>query len=188
MLDWPDGRLGLNHEQALVQVSTNGGTRWSAPVNAAEGADRPDFPAVAISPNGQDVYLVYDNHLDPWRPTMAGARLLQGVVRHADVGIGGVVDAFATLHRGVTGDARAASQNDLTAGFLGDYNYAAASRTFGVAVWNDVRSGAVCAAVDRFRASLVTPHPLPAPWPIGVCPATFGNSDIFDGTYADPTP
>jgi len=152
------------------------------------GADRPDFPAVAISPNGQDVYLVYDNHLDPWRPTMAGARLLQGVVRHADVGIGGVVDAFATLHRGVTGDARAASQNDLTAGFLGDYNYAAASRTFGVAVWNDVRSGAVCAAIDRSRASLVTPHPLPARWPIGVCPATFGNSDIFDGTYADPTP
>jgi hypothetical protein len=57
VLAWSDGRRGLNHEQALVQYSRTRGRTWSAAVNAAESGDRPDFPAVAISPNGTDVYL-----------------------------------------------------------------------------------------------------------------------------------
>ena len=78
VLTWADARNGLNHEQALVQYSTNDGVSWSTPVNAAEAGDRPDFPAVAISPNvspnGQvDVYLTYDAFLDPWQSTTAPA-------------------------------------------------------------------------------------------------------------------
>jgi hypothetical protein len=64
---WSDASEGLNHEQALVQFSTDGGESWSTPINAAEAGDRPDFPAIAISPNGQDVYVTYMAFLDPWR-------------------------------------------------------------------------------------------------------------------------
>jgi hypothetical protein len=188
VLAWSDGRRGLNHEQALVKYSRTRGRTWSAPVDAAQSGDRPDFPAVAISPNGTDVYLTYDAFLTPWRSTTSTSRLLQGVVRHADVGTGGGLGGFATLHRGAVGDARASSTNSLAAGFLGDYNYAAATRTFGTAVWNDVRDAAVCPAINRYRQSLLTNHPLPAPWPLGACPPTFGNTDIFGGSYPDPTP
>ena len=58
--------------------------------------------------------------------------------------------------------------------------YAAATRGYGVAVWNDVRNAADCSAVDAWRQSLqdgnfsATP-----PAPEQDCPATFGNSDIY---------
>jgi hypothetical protein len=58
VLTWPDARGGLNHEEALVQISTDQGLTWSTPVNAAQDGDRPDNPAVAISPTGSDLYLV----------------------------------------------------------------------------------------------------------------------------------
>src|SRR5690349_16231692 len=58
VLTWPDG--ALNHERALVQTSADHGVAWSTPVNAAATGDRPDNPAVAISPDGTDLYLVYN--------------------------------------------------------------------------------------------------------------------------------
>jgi hypothetical protein len=58
----------------------------------------------------------------------------------------------------------------------------------GTAVFIDVRNAADCPAIDAFRQSLSTSTPLPRPAPGNDCPATFGNSDIFGGTFADPTP
>ena len=82
VLTWPDG--ALNHEQALVQTSADRGLTWSAPVNAAQAGDRPDNPAVAISPNGTDVYLVYNAYLQPFQTTTANPRQMQGVTLPAD--------------------------------------------------------------------------------------------------------
>ena len=179
VLTWADARHGLNHEEALVQESTSKGVSWSAPVNGAEGADRPDFPAVAISPSGGDVYLVYDAFLIPWQTSTSSPRLMLGVVRHANASLAG----WTTLHRGATGDARGSSANSLDEEFLGDYNYVAATNTFGAAVWNDSRNAADCPAIDAYRESLLTTSPLPKPAPLTACPATFGNTDIFGGAY-----
>ncbi|HET7517883.1 MAG TPA: sialidase family protein, partial [Actinomycetes bacterium] len=193
VITWADDSLGQNQERAWVVWSTNGGDSYSSKAAASEGNDRANFAAVAISPDGRDVYLVYNAHLDPWRTTTATERRMLGVVRHADVTLpSGAVGDFTTLHRGAVGDGRGSSANGLTSEFLGDYNYAVATRTFAVAVWVDSRNAAVCPAINAYRQSLVDGTPIAAPAPNQDCPdfppdGFFGNTDIFGGSYADPS-
>jgi len=185
VLTWTDG--ALNQEQALVQTSADGGATWSTPVNAAEAGDRPDNPAVAISPDGTDVYLVYSGYLDPFRTTTADPRRMQGVARHADVAPGGSVGSFTTLHRGAVGDARGSTRT-LNRELIYDYQYAAAARDYGAVVWIDARDAAVCDAVNAYRQSLIDGSPTPPPSPLTDCPPTFGNLDNYSGSFLDPTP
>jgi hypothetical protein len=190
---WVDGRDGVNHVPVFVSYSTNGGTTWSAPVEAQSAGDRGYYSAIAISPTGTDAYLVYNAFTTPLRNDTTSPRGLVGVVKHADIGANGAPGAWGTLHRGVTGDPRGSSQNNLWLEFLGDYVYAVATRTYGAAVWNDTRNAADCPAIDTWRAQAQlaiqngTAVPAP-PAPEQDCPATFGNSDIFGGSYPDPTP
>src|SRR5215472_15960373 len=188
VLTWSDGTQGLNHERLLLMTSTNGGASFSGPaaVPLATG-DRPYYTAPAISPNGTDVYITYNAFTTPFRNDTSSPRGLVGVIIHADV-TGGAIGAFGTLARGVVGDPRASSQNNLQAEFLGDYVYAAATRTGAVGVWNDVRNGADCPAIDAWRLSLRTGTSVPRPAPQKDCPATWGNSDIFGAAVPDPTP
>jgi hypothetical protein len=185
VLTWPDG--ALNHEQALVQTSTDHGVTWSTPVNAAEAGDRADNSAVAISPDGSDLYLVYNGYLDPFQTTTANPRRMQGVARHADVGVAGTVGSFTTLHRGAVGDARGTTRT-LNRELIYDYQYAAAARDYGIVIWMDARDAAVCPAVNAYRQSLIDGSPIPAPSPLTDCPPTFGNLDNYSGSYLDPTP
>jgi len=80
------------------------------------------------------------------------------------------------------------TQNNLQAEFLGDYVYASATPDYAVAAWNDVRNGADCPAIDTWRAELRTGETPTPPVPQAAGPAAFGNTDIFGGSYADPTP
>jgi hypothetical protein len=188
VLTWVDGSAGLNHEQVMFTTSTDGGTTWTTPQAVQTAGDRGYYSAVAISPNGQDVYLVYNAFLAPYQTDTSNPRPLVGVVKHADVATDGTVGTFTELNRGAQGDARAASANALTDEFLGDYVYAVATNTYGAAVWNDVRRAADCPAIDAWRMSLETGASVAKPAPEQDCPATFGNTDIFGGSYLDPTP
>jgi hypothetical protein len=183
------------NEQVRVLYSRNQGTSWTAAGVASPASDRPDFPAIAISPDGGDAYLTYMSFLQPWQTTTASPRQMQGVVRHAEVNrTTGQIGAWSDINRAPTGDARGSSQNALIAGFLGDYDYAFATNDFVVAVWNDVRNAADCPAIDAYRQQIAdgtaagTPSDPTRPAPNSQCPATFGNSDIWGGSYADPTP
>ena len=188
VLTWADGRQGLNNEQLLMMTSTNGGASFTGPaaVPLATG-DRPYYTAPAISPNGTDVYITYNAFTTPYRNDTSSSRGLVGVILHADVA-GGAIGAFGTVARGPVGDPRTSSQNDLQAEFLGDYVYTAATRAGAVGVWNDVRNGADCPAIDTWRAALRTGTAGAPPAVQQACPATFGNSDIFGAAVSDPTP
>jgi len=193
VLAWSNGPTpsdtgGGANEQVKILFSTNRGNSWHDGGIGSPASDRPDFPAIAISPNGQDAYLTYMNFLQPWQSTTANPRLFQGVVRHADVAANGSIGAWSDLNRAPTGDARGSSANRLTDEFLGDYDYAFATNAFGVAVWNDARNAADCPAIDAFRQSLVDGNPIARPAPQQDCAPNYGNTDIYGGSYADPTP
>ncbi len=181
-LTWCDASAGLDHETAQVTLSSDGGFTWSAPVNAAESGDRPDFPSVAVSPDGSDLYVTYMGFITDYQSTTASPRTLQGVVRHS--ALGGAL-SWTTLHRGATGDARTSSANSLAAEFLGDYTYVAATRSGATAVWTDA-PGADCPAVDAYRYGIATSTPVARPAPATDCPTTFGNTDITSVTVTPP--
>jgi hypothetical protein len=164
--------------------STDGGASWSAPRAIEAAGDRGLYTAPAISPNGSDVYVVYNAFTTPFQPTTATPRSLFGVVMHATAGATGPTGAFATIHRSEPGDPRGSTQNNLVGEFLGDYVYAAATRTYGAAVWNDTRNAADCPAIDAYRQALEDGQAATPPAVQQDCPATFGNSDIWAFTTA----
>jgi hypothetical protein len=189
---WVDGRDGPGVVHVFLSYSTDGGRTWSAPQSVQRPGDRGYYSAVALSPDGTDAYLVYNAFTTGMPNNTTSPRGLVGVVLHANVGAGGAPGAWTVLNRGAVGDPRASSQNNLWLEFLGDYVYAAATRDYGIAVWNDVRNGAVCPAMNAWRAAAQaavengTTVPA-APAPEQDCPARFGNTDIRGGSYADPT-
>jgi hypothetical protein len=186
VMTYVSGPLATPH--VFFTESTDRGASWSAPRAIETAGDRGLYTAPAISPNGTDVWVVYNAFTTEFQPTTGTPRSLVGVVKHADAGGTAATGAFGEVHRGTPGDPRSSSANALTDEFLGDYVYAAATRTYGAAVWNDSRNGADCPAIDAWRQALQAGESPAAPAPQQDCPATFGNSDIFGGTYADPTP
>jgi hypothetical protein len=169
--------------------STDAGSTWLAPRTIETSGDRGYYTAPSISPNGKDVYVVYNAFTTPYRTNTTDRRSLVGVFLHADAAPGtGPTGGFAELNRGTAGDPRGSSQNNLVGEFLGDYVYAVATNTYGAAVWNDARNGADCSAIDAWRMSLRNGTTVARPAPQQDCAATFGNSEIFGVSVADPTP
>jgi hypothetical protein len=181
--NWVDSNGGLNHEKSRLSWSSDGAASWSTPVAVSTGSDRGYYTAPALSPDGGRLFVTYNAFRKPFQYGTSASRPLVGVVRTASVGVGGLSN-WSTLHRSPSGDARASSQNDLEGEFLGDYVYTAATNTYGVGVWNDVRGGLHCSAVDRWRLLSRLGPPLPKPQPQNVCPGKFGNTDIFSFTSA----
>ena len=177
----------LAHPHVYFTESTNRGTSWSTPRAIESAGDRGLFTAPAISPNGTNVYVVYNAFTTPFRHTTHRRRSLVGVVMHASSSTNPATPtgAFSELHRGRPGDPRGSSANALTDEFLGDYVYATATRTYGAAVWNDTRRAADCPAIDAYRQALQDGSTSATPPDVQEeCPATFGNSDIFGFTTA----
>jgi hypothetical protein len=174
-------------EHVYFTESTDHGATWSAPRPVETAGDRGFYAAPAISPNGTDVYIVYNAFTTPFGQTTATPRALVGVVLHASssTNAGTPTGAFSELHRSPPGDPRGSTANSLTSEFLGDYVYASATRSYGAAVWNDARNAADCPAIDAYRQALQDGNTsATAPNVQEQCPATFGNSDIYGGTYA----
>jgi hypothetical protein len=184
---WSDGRFGLNNEATLLSWSKSGGDSWSDPSVVSLAGDRSLYSAPAISPSGDRLYVVYEGPITPWQgANMTTPRLYHGVFRTAPIGPSGAPGTWSTIENGPLGDLRASYPgHDIYQERIGDYVYAAATPTYGAAVWTDLRDAAVCNAVQAWRAaSFAAGHRvLPgAPWPLGDCPATFGNTNIYAAT------
>src|SRR5712691_3452504 len=98
-------------------------------------------------------------------------------------------NAFTTPYRTDTSSPRGLVgvilHADVTGGTIGAFGALARGA---VGVWNDVRNGKDCPALDAWRLSLRTDTSVPKPAPQADCPAAFGNSDIFGAAVSDPTP
>jgi hypothetical protein len=177
---WSDDRNGTNLEQGWLIASTDKGGTFASPLGFGRTGDRVNQPAVAISPNGADVYVVYNAYLDPWRSTMADPRRMLGVVRHASwIDLG----TWTTLHAGTIADVRGATSNGIDNEFLGDYNTAWATNSGVFGAWNDARDTSLCPVVDAFRQASIDGSPTAQPAPQNDCPDTFGASSIYGGWY-----
>ena len=113
---------------------------------------------------------------------------MQGVTRHADVGAGGAArrlhDAPPRGHRRRQGTTRTLNREAIY-----DYQYAAAARDYGAVVWMDAPRRRQSATPSTPTASpSSTGLPSPPPSPLTDCPPTFGNLDIYSGSFLDPTP
>jgi hypothetical protein len=175
VMSYVSGEITTPH--VFFTQSADRGATWSSPTAIEQGSDRGIYTAPAISPDGNNVYVVYNAFTTPFRTNTTDPRNLVGVVLHAPWS-----GQFTELHRSPGGDPRGSSANALVAEFLGDYVYAAATNDYGVAVWNDTRNAADCPAIDAWRESLQAGTPTTTPAPEQDCRATFGNSDIFSFT------
>jgi len=192
---WADGRTGSagppvnNQTQLRFAYSTNHGSTWTQSVVPITAGDRPYYAAVAVSPDGTDLYLVYNAFTNPYRTNTTDTRGLAGVILHADVTASGAPGTWSEVHRGApVGDPRASAQNNVALEFLGDYVYADATDDYGVAVWNDVRQAGVCGAVNTWRVQVQATLSLAGrPAIQQACPSTFGNTDIWAWSGADPS-
>jgi hypothetical protein len=186
VMSYVSGPLATPH--VFFTESTNHGATWAPSRSIETSGDRSLFTAPAISPDGKNVWVVYNAFLTPYRTETTSPRSIIGVVKHASAsGSTGSTGAFSEVHRGTPGDPRGSSANSLTSEFLGDYVYAAASRDYGAAVWNDSRNDADCAAIDAFRMQLVDGNTSATPpAPQQQCAPNFGNSDIYGGSYPNP--
>jgi hypothetical protein len=177
---------GDENPHVYFTESSDHGVSWTTPQQIETAGDRGFYTAPAISPNGSTVYVVYNAFTTPYQTDTSSPRDLVGVVMRGAVS-SGVTGSWSTLNRGATGDARASAANSQTAEFLGDYVYAAATDTFGAAVWNDTRNAQHCPAVDTYRENLqlgITPNPAPDPPTSCGATSTFGNSDIYSFSSA----
>ena len=171
---WADAR-GRGRERAVLSRSLDGGRTWSPPRPISARADRASMPAVAFSPSGESIHLVYTAYLRGWRRRTGVPRPVRGVVRSA---ASSAAARWTTKFESAVQDARAATVSSLTAGGLYDYNAIAATGERVLALWNDVRRGAVCRAADRYRQARADGRTVPRP-PRRACPGAFGNTDVY---------
>src|ERR1051326_6380608 len=100
VMTYVSGQLANPH--VYFTESTNHGGTWSTPRAIEASGDRGYYTAPAISPNGTDVYVVYNAFTTPYRDNTTDPRTLVGVMLHADSSTNpaAATGAFSVLHRG----------------------------------------------------------------------------------------
>ena len=111
VMSYVSGTIDTQH--VYFTESADGGSTWSTPRAVETGSsDHGYYTAPAISPDGHNVYVVYNAFTTPYQNTTSTPRVLVGVFIHATVGLSGT-GAFSEVNRGAPGDPRGSSQNNL---------------------------------------------------------------------------
>ncbi len=144
------------------------------------------YTAVAVSPNGDRAYVVYEAVTSAWAGSdISSPRPYHGVFMTAPASASGP-GAWSAAYNGPLGDLRATFPGHvLWQERVGDYVYAAASRAYGIGTWIDTRNAAVCSPVQDWRGqSLAAGQPIIPPR--GRSPTAPRRSGT--ATYGPPQP
>ena len=156
-MSWVDGRTA---EQRDVSTRTRPtaaapGSRPQRPI-AATRRDRGYYSAPSISPDGSDVWLVYNAFTTPFRDSAEGPdndRQLVGVVLHADAA-GRASARSREVHRGATGDARARRRTTWPPSSSATTSTRRRRATTATACGTTCATRADCPEVDEYRQEL----------------------------------
>ena len=157
VLTWVDGRDGLNHEHVMFTTSTDRGASWAAPRQVERSGDRGYYSAPAISPNGTDVWLVYNAFEQPFKISTVGpaneATGRPGPARDGERRGGRRLRQLTPRY--LRRCARVIAERPRS-GVPRRLRVRGGDAQPGVSVWNDVRNAAHCGAVDRFARTSTT--------------------------------
>ena len=214
VMSWVDGRT-LNAETVRYTSSTNGGSTWETPRDIQTAGDRGYYSAPSVSPDGRDVYVVYNAFTTPFRTTTATPRNILGVVKHADAPVSR--GDRRVRHRCTAGPAVTRAGRRRT---TWPPSSSATTSTRRRPTTTGPACGTTCATAPTARRSTCTarrsttrrsrPGARPPrrrsraaepggktrasrrtrasrPTSSGSARPTFGNSDIYGGSWADPT-
>ncbi len=174
---WSDATGGSG--RIVVARSTDGGQTWSAPTTVSTAREGyAFFQGLDVAPNGRvDVGYQALIAKDPTTFGTGNAAIDSFYISSAD---GGATWSKPLRVTSVSSDPAASAQNNLRLQFWGDYSTLASTTTSVLFIYTDTRNGQGCAAVDAYQHGLDGSGPATAkPAPGNVCPAQFGNSDIF---------
>jgi hypothetical protein len=174
---WADAATGSG--RIVVSRSTDGGQTWSAPRTVSTAAEGyAFFQGLDVAPNGRiDVGYQALIAKDPTNFGTGNAAVDSYYVSSSD---GGTTWSAPRKVSSKSSDPAASAQNNLALQFWGDYSTLASTNSTALFIYTDTRSGAGCPAVDAYQHGLDGTGPSVAkPAPGSVCPAQFGNSDVF---------
>ncbi len=176
---WADLRNGTG--RIVVSKSSDHGSTWSTPAVVSPAADGyAFFQGLDVAPNGRvDVgyQALKANATSPTAYGTGNATIDSFYVQSTN---GGATWSTSTQVSSVSSDPAASAQNDLARQFWGDYNTLASTSANAFFIYTDSRNGAGCAAVDAFQHGVDGSGPVTSkPAPGNVCPAQFGNTDVF---------
>lgn len=174
---WSDAASGSG--RIKVARSTDRGQTWSAPVTASTAAEGSAFyQGLDVAPNGR-IDIGYQALLarDPSTFGTGNAAIDSYYVSSTD---GGRTWSKPLKVSSASSDPAASAQNNLQLQFWGDYSTLASTNGTALFIYTDSRNGVGCPAVDAYQHGLDGTGPAVAkPAPGSVCPAQFGNSDVY---------
>jgi hypothetical protein len=175
-------RLGANGAgEIVVAKSADGGATWSPPVVASRAADGyAFFQGLDVAPNGRldlGYQAIRAKATGPGGYGSGNATIDSFYVQSTN---GGTTWSVSTRVTTASSDPAVSAQNNLARQFWGDYNTLVSGSGNAWFIYTDSRNGAACAAVDAFQHGVDGSGPATSkPAPENVCPAQFGNTDVF---------
>lgn len=174
---WSDATGGRGH--IVVTKSTNKGATWSAPNTVSTSAEGyAFFQGLDVAPNGR-VDVGYQA-LKATSTTTYGTGNATIDSYYTGSSNGGLTWSAPVKVSSASSDPAVSAQNNLARQFWGDYNTLVSTNDAAYFIYTDSRTGAGCTAVDAFQHAVDGSGPAaPKPAPQNVCPAQFGNTDVF---------
>ena len=164
----------------VVSKGTNQGRTWSGPMTVSTAAEGyAFFQGLDVAPNGRvDVGYQALTVLGSTSTYGAGNASINSYYTASPDG--GTTWSAPALVSSASSDPAASSQNNLRRQFWGDYNTLASTNSTALFIYTDSRNGQGCAAVDAYQHGIDGSGPAaPKPAPEDICPAQFGNSDVY---------